>query len=68
MLDRILICLIKRLVFAWDRNGDKLALTFGKDETTDYTLTVQRYYEDHYTVGTVEYQYQNCKEKREEEK
>lgn len=60
MLDRILIWLIKRLVFAWDRNYDKLALSFGRDERTSYSVVVQRYFDDHYTVGTAEYQYPNC--------
>ena len=60
MLDRILICLIKKFILAWDRNGDKLAVSFGKDERTSYSVIVQRYHEDHYTVGAVKYQYPNC--------
>ena len=52
MIDKVLIWLIKRLVFAWNRNNDKLALSFAKDETTDYAVTVRRYYDDYYTIGT----------------
>lgn len=55
MLDKIVLWLIKRLVLLWDRHDDKLAFSFGKDEHTDYSVLVERFYDDHCTIGTAIY-------------
>ena len=60
MLDRIITWLIKRLILLWDRHNDKIAFSFGRDERTDYSVLVERYYDDYYTVGTAMYPYPNC--------
>lgn len=52
MIDRIIIWLIKKLVFLWDRHGDKMVLSFGRDEQTDYSVLVDRYYDNYWTSGT----------------
>ena len=46
MLDRIITWLIKRLVLLWDRHNDKIAFSFGRDERTDYSVIVERFYDD----------------------
>ena len=57
MVDRIVLWAIKRLVFFWDRNGDKMAFCFSKDERTEYNILVARYNDDGYTYGTAKYSY-----------
>ena len=60
MFDRIITWLIKRLVLLWDRHNDKIAFSFGRDERTDYSILVERFYDDYYIVGTARYPYPNC--------
>lgn len=60
MYDKIIKWLIKRLVFLWDRHNDKMAFTFERDERTGYSVLVERFYDDYYTVGTAMYPYPNC--------
>lgn len=55
MFDKIVLWLIKRLILLWDRHNDQLAFSFGKDEHTDYSVLVERFYDDHYTIGTATY-------------
>ena len=62
MLDRIITWLIKRLVLLWDRHNDKIAFSFGRDEHTDYSVLVERFYDDDYTVGTAMYPYNKREE------
>ena len=57
MLDKIITWLIKRLVMLWDRHNDKMAFSFGRDERTDYSVIVERFYYDYYIIGTVMYPY-----------
>lgn len=57
MIDKIIVWLIKKLVFFWDRHGDMAALVFGKDERTDYSVLVSRYYDDYWTHGTAMFPY-----------
>ena len=57
MIDKIVIWLIKRLIFFWDRHGDKAALVFGRDDRTDYSVLVSRYFEDCWTNGTAVFPY-----------
>lgn len=54
-MEKIVKWLIKRLVFLWDRNRDKLAFSFARDDHTDYSVLVERFYDDYYTVGTAMY-------------
>ena len=62
MFDRIITWLIKRLILLWDRNNDKIAFSFGRDERTDYSVLVERFYDDYYTVGTAMYPYNKREE------
>ena len=62
MLDRIITWLIKRLILLWDRHNDKIAFSFGRDERTDYSVLVERFYDDYYTVGTAMYPYNKREE------
>lgn len=57
MLDNVITWLMKRLILLWDRHNDKLAFSFGRDERTDYSVIVQRYHDDFYTVGTAKIMY-----------
>lgn len=57
MLDKIIKWLLKKLILLWDRHDDMLAFSFGRDERTEYSVIVQRYYDDFYTVGTARYPY-----------
>lgn len=59
MFDKIIKWLIKRLVFLWDRRNDKMAYSFGRDERTDYSVIVERFYDTYFTVGTAMYPYPN---------
>ena len=56
-MDKILLWLLKHLILLWDRNDDQLVYHFGKDERTDYSIVVERFYDDYYTVGTARYPY-----------
>lgn len=56
-MDKIIQWLLRHLILLWDRHGDKLAYSFGKDERTEYQVIVQRFYDDYYTVGTSMYPY-----------
>ena len=60
MYDKIITWLIKRLVLLWDRHNDKVAFSFARDERTDYSVLVERFYDTYYTVGTAMYPYPNC--------
>lgn len=62
MLDKIIIWFIKKLIFLWDRHGDKVALCFGRDERTDYSVLVERYYDNYWTSGTLMFPYNSQKE------
>lgn len=62
MLDKIIKWLIKQLVFLWDRHNDKMAYSFGRDERTDYSVLVERFYDDYCTVGTAMYPYNKGEE------
>ena len=62
MLDIVITWLMKRLILLWDRHNDKLAFSFGRDERTDYSVLVERFYDDYYTVGTAMYPYNNGEE------
>ena len=57
MLDKVITWLIKKLVLLWDRHNDKIAFSFGRDERTDYSVLVERFYDTYYTVGTAMYPY-----------
>lgn len=52
IFDKILLWLIKRLVFIWDRKNDKTVLDFAKDEYVGYVIMVERHYKDYFTLGT----------------
>lgn len=54
-MDKIIIALIKFLVRLWDRHDDKMAFSFSGGERKDYSVLVERFYDDHYTVGTAMY-------------
>ncbi len=62
MLEKLALWAIKKLVFFWDRHGDKLAFSFSGGERLEYSIIVERYYDDHYTVGTAMYQYNKAEE------
>lgn len=62
MLDKIITWLIKRLVLLWDRHNDKMAFSFERDEHTGYGVIVERFYDDHYTIGTAMYPYNKREE------
>lgn len=55
MLDKIITWLIKKLVLLWDRHNDKIAFSFARDERTDYSVLVERFYDDCYTIGTAKF-------------
>jgi len=63
MADRIITWFIKRLVLLWDRRNDKIAFSFGRDERTDYSVIVERFSDDYYTVGTAMYPYNKMEER-----
>ena len=56
-MDCVIKWLIKQLILLLDRHNDLLAFSFGRDERTDYSVIVERYYDDHYTFGTAIYPY-----------
>lgn len=58
MIDKIILWILKHMILLWDRHGDKLAYSFGKDERTDYSVIVERFYDDYYTVGTEIHSYE----------
>jgi hypothetical protein len=43
-----------------------LVFSFGRDERTDYSVVVERYYDDFYTVGTAMYPYPEHNKPKEE--
>lgn len=59
---RALKWLIKQLVFRLDKDDDLLAYSFSGGERKDYTISVERFYDDYYTVGTAMYPYNNREE------
>jgi len=66
MLDKIIKWLLKKLILLWDRHDDMLVFSFGRDERTDYSVVVERYYDDFYTVGTAMYPYPEHNKPKEE--
>ena len=54
--------IIKKCIKYLDKDNDLLAYHIGVDERKDYIVTVERFYDDHYTSGTMEYYYNKEKE------
>lgn len=53
MKRRAIKWLLKRLVFALDKDDDLMAYSFSGGERKDYTVLVERFYDDgSYSVGT----------------
>ena len=57
MINKLIKWLIKRLVIILDRNDDLLCYSFSGGERKDYSVSVERFYDDYYTVGTAMYPY-----------
>jgi len=54
---RALKWLIKKLVFHLDKDNDLLAYSFSGGERKDYTISVDRFYDDgSYSIGTMMFQ------------
>lgn len=54
---RIAKRLIKIGVSILDKDDDLLSYSFGSGERKEYSVIVERFYDDHYTVGTAKYPY-----------
>ena len=51
---RALKWMIKKLVFSLDKDDDLLAYSFSGGERKDYTISVDRFYDDgSYSIGTM---------------
>ena len=47
--------LLKRLVFALDKEDDLMSYSFSGGERKDYTVLAERFYDDGYSIGTAWY-------------
>lgn len=57
---RALKWLIKKLVYRLDREDDLLSYSFSGGEMKDYTITVERFFDDgSYSIGTKMFRPQN---------
>lgn len=61
MIDRICIWVIKKCTKIWDRHDNKMAYTFSGGERKDYTIVVNRYFDQHYLTGRAVRQYNPAK-------
>lgn len=52
MIDNIILWCIKVFVRLWDRHDDAMAYSFSDGEHKDYSIIVERFYDDYYTIGT----------------
>lgn len=57
---RVIKWMIKQLVFRLDKNDDLLAYSFSGGERKDYTISAERIFDDHYTIGTKTYPFPDC--------
>ena len=49
--------ILKKCIKYLDKDNTLLAYSMGVDERKDYDVIVTRYYDDHYTRGTMDYYY-----------
>lgn len=49
--------IIKRFIILIDKNNDLLVLSIKVDEHKDYTIIVDRYFDDYWTHGVNKYYY-----------
>lgn len=54
--------ILKKCIKYLDKDNDLLAYSIGVNERKDYDVIVTRYYDDHYTRGTMDYYYNKEKE------
>lgn len=52
MFDKLILWCIKQLVRLWDRHDDAMAYSFSGGENKDYSIIVECFYDDYYTIGT----------------
>ena len=44
--------MIKQLVFCLDKDDDLIVYSFSGGERKDYSVVVERFFDDHYEIGT----------------
>lgn len=54
--------ILKKCIKYLDKDNTLLAYHVGVDERKDYVVLVERFYDDHYTYGTMDYYYDKEKE------
>ena len=54
--------ILKKCIQYLDKDNTLLAYSIGVTERKDYDVIVTRYYDDHYTRGTMDYYYDKEKE------
>ena len=54
--------ILKKCIQYLDKDNTLLAYSIGVTERKDYDVIVTRYYDDHYTRGTMDYYYNKEKE------
>lgn len=54
--------ILKKCIKYLDKDNALLAYHIGVDERKDYVVLVERFYDDHYTSGTMDYYYNKEKE------
>lgn len=54
--------ILKKCIKYLDKDNDLLAYHIGVDDRKDYVVLVERFYDDHYTYGTMDYYYDKEKE------
>ena len=54
--------ILKKCIKYLDKDNTLLAYHMGVDERKDYVVLVERFYDDHYTSGTMDYYYNEEKE------
>lgn len=54
--------ILKKCIKYLDKDNTLLAYHMGVDERKDYVVLVERFYDDHYTSGTMDYYYNKEKE------
>lgn len=59
MMESVIKWLIKRLVFVWDKNNDKLAFDFARNDNVDYSIIVTRYFDGYCMIGTQKISYKH---------
>lgn len=54
--------ILKKCIKYLDKDNALLVYHIGVDERKDYVVLVERFYDDHYTSGTMDYYYNKEKE------